>query len=502
MRFTGAALFSLVLATPLQAQTPYLVSDVNQTPSTDAAERDPQDLEAAVSALYFTARDFTNGREIRRLSASGQLTLPIDLDPGPGAANTSPQRLAAAGDILYFEFDDGVYRTDGTASGTTLLRQFGPDFVELRQLTGVGSGVFFVEETNLGDTLWWSDGKPAGTIPLLPAEIQSLTSANGRLFFAAEDGAAGRELWTSDGTVAGTVMVEDICPGICSGLTSMPDLAAGGGTLYFIGDDDVNGRELWKSDGTAAGTVMIADVLPANQGFFQVTAFGSLVLTASSSELWRSDGTAAGTFLLRRGIATRQIHDAGGLAFFDGEDPATGRELWKTDATAAGTTLVVDACAGPCSSFLLDPSMGSVPGVLLFTRFDQTLWRSDGTAAGTFLVRAYDTAPTSFTRFGGFAYFAANDGQSGSELWRSDGSAAGTQIVHDAVDSSSAPSPLGHAGDRFFFSAYRPDLGPELWSTTGTAASTTFVELQPGPEGNIVTASQALGDRLVLGRSQ
>jgi ELWxxDGT repeat protein len=62
--------------------------------------------------------------------------------------------------------------------------------------------------------LWKSDGTAAGTTLISSAggSPQYLTNVNGELFFAAAD-ANGTKLWQSDGTTAGTVMVKDIFQG-------------------------------------------------------------------------------------------------------------------------------------------------------------------------------------------------------------------------------------------------------------------------------------------------
>ena len=67
------------------------------------------------------------------------------------------------------------------------------------------------------------------------------------------------ELWKSDGTAAGTVMVKDINPG--SGNSAPLSLTNVNGKLYFAANDGADGDELWKSDGTAAGTLMVKDII-------------------------------------------------------------------------------------------------------------------------------------------------------------------------------------------------------------------------------------------------
>ncbi|WP_353743905.1 ELWxxDGT repeat protein, partial [Microcystis sp. LSC13-02] len=123
-----------------------------------------------------------------------------------------------------------------------------------------------------GRELWRSDGTAAGTVlvkDINPGFFSSyplnLTAVGNTLFFTAYDGVNGGELWKSDGTVAGTVLVKDISPGSYS---SFPrNLTVVGSTLFFTADDGVNGEELWKSDGTEAGTVLVTDIIPGASGY-------------------------------------------------------------------------------------------------------------------------------------------------------------------------------------------------------------------------------------------
>src|SRR5207248_208704 len=122
-----------------------------------------------------------------------------------------------------------------------------------------------------------------------------LTTVNGTLLFSA-DGACGRELWKSDGTVAGTTLVKDIFPGRSSGgwyyssyiynSSSPGNLTSANGTLFFAADDGSHGTELWA---LPSATVGIASL--AVSGFPAATAAGtagSFAVTATNA-----DGTTA-----------------------------------------------------------------------------------------------------------------------------------------------------------------------------------------------------------------
>jgi ELWxxDGT repeat protein len=120
---------------------------------------------------------------------------------------------------LYFFFENELWKSDGTAVGTTLVKN--PNF---------GSA----------------------------SALHSLTEVKGTLFFIVANGLTGIELWKSDGTESGTLMVKTIKPDPSSPLPRY--LTNVDGALFFAVDDGKSGIELWKSDGTAAGTRMVKDV--------------------------------------------------------------------------------------------------------------------------------------------------------------------------------------------------------------------------------------------------
>ena len=151
-------------------------------------------------------------------------TLQLLKDINPGPASSGPGGPVKMGALVYFRAsaEDGktrLFRTDGTASGTTV----------------VASGLAAPENPG------W------------------LTAVGTTLFFYATRPETGYELWKSDGTEAGTVLVKDLNPGVAHSIPQY--LAAMGGAVYFSALTSV-GTELWKSDGTADGTVLVADTRP------------------------------------------------------------------------------------------------------------------------------------------------------------------------------------------------------------------------------------------------
>jgi len=125
--------------------------------------------------------------------------------------------------------------------------------------------IFFsaaIQSNNFGSPnkeLWKTDGTASGT--LLVKEIRSgpdgsnpgqFTNVNGTLFFVANDGIHGPELWKTDGTAVGTVAVTDNPSNHF--LTTPQELTNVNGTLYFRLNST---NRLWRSDGTLAGTVEV-----------------------------------------------------------------------------------------------------------------------------------------------------------------------------------------------------------------------------------------------------
>lgn len=286
---------------------------------------DPKSLTVVGDSLYFTATTLAAGRELWRISKTGDVSRVKDIRPG--SSSSSPANLLAVGNQLYFTANDGI-------NGT-----------ELWVSKGTSATTHLVVNLRSGST---------GSDP------KYLTEVNGKVFFQANNGTSGIELFKSDGTIAGTGLVRDIRT---SGNSSPTELTRVGNWLYFTADDGASGRELWKSNGTTVGTFRVSDIAPGSPSSLpsQLTNLnGTLFFQATSSagdtELWKSDGTHATTSIVRN-INTSgssipiSLTNIAGFLYFSASDGTRGHELWKSDGTSAGTVLLKNLEQGSRSSF-------------------------------------------------------------------------------------------------------------------------------------------------------
>ncbi|HEV3023418.1 MAG TPA: hypothetical protein VGX76_13175, partial [Pirellulales bacterium] len=191
--------------------------------------------------------------------------------------NSSPTNITDVGGTVYFTATSNtgnveLYKTDGTAGGTTQLT-FGNRLSGFVDLTSLSGKLFFdANDSVFGHrTMYTSDGTVAGTSVFQPGgDTLDLTYADantstgvvgGKFYFEAYDGTNGFfDLWATDGTNAGTHPVQPSNANAPKA-TNLTELTNVGGKAYFEDYDTATSKfDLWKSDGTAAGTTMIADL--------------------------------------------------------------------------------------------------------------------------------------------------------------------------------------------------------------------------------------------------
>ncbi|HZL36648.1 MAG TPA: ELWxxDGT repeat protein [Tepidisphaeraceae bacterium] len=410
-----------------------------------------------------------------------------------------------------------LWKSDGTAAGTSLVETFRGYNVGPTEMTASGGKLFFTAAGYYGSgqdaatrELFVSDGTSAGTFALTNFRWSAtpetdLTDVNGTLFFMVKPDSSNAQLWKTDGTVAGTVQVTnwplqtEILPGTLQNVN---------GTLYFVGTDPVHGDELWKSDGTAAGTGIVDDINPGTHSGFNgdLTYVNGTIFFAADDgshgiEFWKTDGTAAGTMMVKDiepigaiGSNLQDLTAFKGELYFSASDDTHGDELWKSDGSTAGTVMVADINPGSGDSY---PNWLTVIGnSLYFSADDGThgdeLWKTDGSNAGTVMVSDINPGlssggdggssnPELLTNAGGTLYFTADDGAHGMQLWTSDGTTAGTQRLTNIPDNIGNFAYMLPLGSHLLFLGNDGTHGAEMWGSDGTAAGTGLLrDIWPG----------------------
>jgi ELWxxDGT repeat protein len=424
-----------------------------------------------------------------------RLTTPLG---GPTLISVTPHGAIFPG--LEPDYDSELFRTDGTPAGTGKLLELNPVPYgsDPDDAVRVGDRVVFRGQEDLG--LWSTDGTAEGTTRLRERDVTGEIGSDGTTaYFGARDG----HVWRTDGTPAGTRSIFD------GGFAPATFLPAGRVGSEFVFSARKDGRaELWRTDGTRA-SLLQGD----NEDLGRVAATGPRALLLSTGGgLLATDGTRVTPTGQPNHVGSRDAVAVDDGFLIAGYDDEHGAELWHLDEDGRDPRLASDVNPGRYGSsprwfarvrtgvLFLDVSGAQavwrradlrgtavkpltalqgevteratvVDGFAYITMANADryrLYRTDGTDGGTTLLSEFDygfDAPALFTGFAGTVWFTAGDGEHGVELWRTDGTAAGTRLARDIVpgDRSSVPLDLVATGDFLFFTAYHPQYGAEPW---------------------------------------
>lgn len=338
--------------------------------------------------------------------------------------------VVSVGDRVVFPADDGRHGyepwvSDGTAAGTRLLRNIGPDaggdsavrggacvqprsdvFCQLWFRPAARGALFWARDEQHGAEPWWTDGTPSGTHLVADLRRGSAGSVPGwpggalgeRVLFLADVG-RGMRLWVTDGSRRGTRLLLGGRRGrgsACRPTCSLEPLDGGmmvAGDRAYLGLVGPGARpELWVTDGSVAGTTRVTELVPDADGWprLLMAAAGPLPVFISrdasgSTAVWTTDGTPGGTHRLTT-IETRQTPDdacedacdqgnvteavvAGGRLVLSLDDGKHGRELWvvplPSRAAMAAACDVRQERTGVRSTDLADAVAASVDGDVL-----------------------------------------------------------------------------------------------------------------------------------------
>lgn len=203
-------------------------------------------------------------------------------------------------------FGSELWRTDGTSAGTYLVKDINttvngsgvnqPSSPANVTPIGGGSALFVATDGVSGRELYRTDGTASGTTlvkdinPAGDSAPSTLVNLKGKTYFSASDGVHGRELWVSDGTADGTSMFKEFIDG--TGQGAPISLTVVGDYLFFAtiapiaGSSNVTGL-LWQTDGTIDGTQIVAQTPgPANgYGFYDLYAVGNTLYYVGANGL-------------------------------------------------------------------------------------------------------------------------------------------------------------------------------------------------------------------------
>lgn len=222
---------------------------------------DGADLAALGGRVYFPSEDGLGGPHGAELWSSdgtkAGTSMAVDVVPGPNGSD--PVNLRNWRGHLLFQGLGGLFVSDGSPGGTSLLKAGGqPVTTILFQMQPLGDRLLL--PGGAGGTNGWvvTDGTSAGTtFEPSPTGLQitsNFASIGGHVLFGARIIAPNddEELWTTDGTTAGTHVVKDIWPGL---LPSAPDnFASVGQRAVFDAQVPGKGDRLFVTDGSSAGT--------------------------------------------------------------------------------------------------------------------------------------------------------------------------------------------------------------------------------------------------------
>jgi trimeric autotransporter adhesin len=467
-----ALTFSLFLTVSAIAQVS-VVKDI--VVGTKGACQDTFSMMTVGTKTFFTANNGVTGNELWVTDGTDAGTKLVK-DIYAGALSSNPQYFMQLNNALVFFAKTAangleLWKSDGTDAGTVLVKDINVGTASSFYQSGVdnptivfNNQLFFIADNGAGLSnmeLWKTDGTAAGTV--LVKDIASLggsfpslfTAYNGKFYLVESRGS----LWQSDGTTAGTILAKDFTNVVAMGVLK--------NELILAADDNTGkGIELWKTNGSLYSFLKDVDTRPNFGGLAPTLStresrfitYGDYVYfpatnAVNGAELWRTDGTTAGTTLFKEvqagasGYPPQNFRIIKNQLFYSCENVNQQLTLFKSDGTAAGTKPVL-ALSGDnilfSSVYLFNHKdvlyMNPSPS------FGAQLWRSDGTDAGTVKLASstalYGLRPNSFVSLGNKLLFRGETADKGSELMSYSPTTAVADVPMHNENVSLSPNPV------------------------------------------------------------
>jgi hypothetical protein len=167
-----------------------------------------------------------------------------------------PARFTVSNGLLYYTDFYNLWRTDGTSSGTILVKVAGTFDSSIVSFGDVNGTLYF--DTGLG--VWRTDGTPGNTIqvPLNnidptgrnPIDFGNLAQVGKTTYFATNNLSENNgAVWKTDGLLEAATLVQNFN-------TNVQNLFGTQDGLFFTTGSYIGSqRLLWQTDGTSQGTV-------------------------------------------------------------------------------------------------------------------------------------------------------------------------------------------------------------------------------------------------------
>lgn len=414
------------------------------------------DLFTYSGKTYFCAKHPVYGEELHAYTGTNSLgtTTVVDLNAGP--AGSSPFGLFELNGFLFFFAETpanghALWRTDGTAQGTQLIRSISQSF-----------GVYPTRIKSITDSRETLVGQISGSV-----YFEGYSNPN-----AAENTAMPTKLFVSNGTSIGTLEVMNTTLVAGSATTARTNYLVHNNVLYYLSSGMLNA--VFGNTSTAVANLPYSTELPKTQ-FTKISHLGNMVINADG-EIWLSDGSNGGTSQYRQAIDPgEQYHFLvpiaslnNNLLYIEHQAPT---EVPKLKITSTPNDL--ELLERDSGFRLLNPEQPVINNrVLLADKLDA--FSTDGTVIGTLSV-PISTLYFARQTTSGFLGFSGTPSVVGApiSMVTFNPTTLATTVVKSGLGK---PKLLGESGTLTLFSNINSNGIGEIWASNGVSSNTTLVK--------------------------
>lgn len=425
-----------------------------------------------------------------------------------------------------------LMKSDGTIPGTHVIKRFNCAYsLVTNQLSAELNGrlIFNANVVGYGDEMWVTDGTESGTFMLkdiYPNENSSLSKTfnmikyKDNVYFYAQDSLNSTGVWRTDGTKEGTNLFKN-CPiqddKIYSPFAIINDklfISSFSSSAFFIITDgtDENTYELpvsgwnvriissyknklyynaydkfpigfFSTDGTTNGTEMLFD-----KGTFDFgkEINGKLVLfgkiSTGKNGLYVSDGSTSGTSLIQEIYYGYEMIKHNGKVYLLASKDNQNKQLWESDGTPEGTKKIYQfsfnqypeslTSAGNKVLFIMNLSAINTPGIHILDPATKEL-----SSVTIHKNQTWSSNPKFITPLSENFVFFGTKNDTKTYLFTSDGTDSGTYEIADMLQYTSegesllAVNSLQKINDSFYFIT-RTNQKQYVWKTDGSKENT------------------------------